>query len=645
MLCLLALILAWAEAPSVMAREQVSVIEPLALGAADEQVPASGTIVPDIVPEDQIADPSPAEKASVEPVRSVPAPRDLVRERWQRAQPTPHARAGALLRTRLELGLGDLTIPALVLMRESSGAEDPSVHAGLARQLAPGVPAIQIAAAKAYWSAGEVGWATQAAIDALLATTRNLSVKVWLLENLSLLLLTVVLFASLTFIVLAALAVFSHAAHDLGDILSLRTPGFARVAALAACLLVPLVLGEGVLGLALGLFALGFAYGKASQRSMLLLAAVMLVIGIHPLAQLVATTTTIVDQDPLVESTVAVLRGVESRADIERLEAAEGEDLLAIHALAYHDRRHGLPEDSRDRLDSILARAPTDAVALANRGTDEMRRGRTKRAIGDYERAAALLDSPVLLFDLSQGYARAFRMDEYERTLSRAQALDDEQVAALSRFDDADLVAELELPEALLVDRFRTLALGQDPDRLIAEALAPGHLGESWPVTVGGFVLVALVGLLFARRFDHASLCVRCGHRICTRCEGTVWSEEICEDCHHLFQNPEATDPLLRMARLQTLAERDARRGRIVFIASLLVPGVAGLAARRPDYALFGLLLFGWSLGWILWPSGVLVDPHQMGDAAWLCFAVPGLFSVLGYGTIVLGSLAARKKL
>jgi tetratricopeptide (TPR) repeat protein len=618
----------------------------LALPAVAEQTDA-GASGPSARPEapkvDPLDDPWLTEQGPPVP-RPAEVAREQVVDRWQSAQPTPRARAEALKRVRLELGLGDLTAPAVALLRGAS-EEDPQIHAQLARDLAPGVPAIQMAGAKAFWQVGETGPATQAVVDALFAIAADFGVQLWLLDNFSILLLSVVLAASLAFMLLAALLVFPHAAHDLGDLLSSRTPGFARTAALVALLMVPLVLGEGVLGLALGLFAVGFTYATRHQRSVLAMAAVLLVIGLHPLAQLVSITTTIVDRDPVAQSATAIARGMATPADVERLEVAAEDDLLAAHALAYRARRLGLEEESLRWLDAIGARFPGDPVVLANRGNIEMRRGNTEAAIDYYERAADLSDSPTLLFDLSQAYASAFRMEEYERTLARAQSLGDREVAALSGLGEAELVADLGFPSGLLLDRFRSLALSQRPDSGIAEMLAPGRLGERWLVTAGAFVLVALFSVLIANRFDRASLCVRCGHRICTRCEDTVWSEEVCEDCHHLFQSPEATDPMLRMARLQALSEREVKIDRIVLVASMLVPGVAGFAARRPDFAMFGLLLFGWALAWILWPSGVFVDPLMMGGAALVCFAIPGVLSAIAYVAVVFGSLVARKNL
>jgi tetratricopeptide (TPR) repeat protein len=578
---------------------------------------------------------------------AVPKPAEMAREQviaaWDEAPEAAYARAAALRRVRLELGIGDLLAPARVI-QSSATEEDPDIYTAFARDLAPGVPSVWIAHAFALVSIGDIGAATKAMGSAVGSVVHNLSAQIWLLENLTFLLLVVVLAASLGFISLAAVQVFPDAAHDFGDLLGgRRTPAFARCAALAALILVPLSLGEGVIGLALALFVVAFAYGKTRQRSMLVIAAVMLIIGLHPLAQVVSIATTLVDQDPVARSVMAVVAGTETRADVELLEAIVEDDVAAGHALAYRSRRYGLEELSRTQLDALGVQDPSDGYVLAARGNIEMRRGETEAAIGFYERAAAQLSSAILYFDLSQAYAKAFRMEEYEATLVLAQRMDAEVVAALSSLGDADLVADLPFPVGLLHDRFIALGMSQDAQFDLATALAPGRLGERWFLTASAFLLAVLFCLLFANRFDHASTCERCGHRICTRCEETVWSEDICEDCHHLFQYPAATDPSLRMARLQALSRREVRIDRILLAAAMLIPGVAGLAARRPDFAMFGLLLFGWIAVWIAWPAGVFEDPFLMGNAAVVCLAIPGVLSVIGYGGIIFASLVVRK--
>jgi hypothetical protein len=578
---------------------------------------------------------------------AVPEPQDEPREQvvaaWREAPEVAYARAAALRRVRLELGLDDLIAPARVIL-EGATDDDRDIYTAFARDLAPGTPSIGFAHARALAARGDVGGATRALGAALASVALNLRAQLWLVENVTVVLLIVVLGAALGFIALSALQVFPHAAHDLGDLLGgRRLPHFARTAALAALLLVPLAVGEGVIGLALALFVVAYAYAKSHQRNVLLMAAALLVIGLHPLAEVASIATTLLDRDPVAESVMAVVAGVADEADVERLEAVADEDVAAAHALAYRARRYGLEQRSQEILDALGQREPGDGYVLAARGNIEMRRGHTDAAIDLYERAASEVDSATLLFDLSQAYAKAFRMEEYEATLVRAQRRDADAVAALSSLDDADLVADLPYPVGLLQDRFVKRAMSHDPQFDLAAVLAPGRLGQSWTMTAGAFGLAVLVGLLFAGRYDHSSCCDRCGHRICTRCEETVWSEEICEDCHHLFQYPGATDPSLRMARLQALSRREVRIDRIVLAGALLIPGVAGLAARRPDYAMVGLLLFGWIAAWLVWPTGLFEEPLLMGQAAILCLAIPGTLAIVGYGGVVLASLVARK--
>jgi len=574
--------------------------------------------------------------------KPVAVPREQVIAGWQDAPATPRARGAALLRIRLELGLGDLLAPAAAIAGEVN-VDDPTLYTALARDLAPGVPSFQVDHAIAQWRSGDIGAAIGALGSAVSAVAVSLAAQLWLLENFALMLLVVVLSASIGFVVLAAAQVFSHAAHDLGDLLGEKTPSFARFAALAALVLAPLIFGEGLLGLILVLFAVGFVYGESHQRNALAMAAVLLVIGLHPLAQLNAIATDLIDRDPIVNSVLSVLAGSETVADVERLEGAFDDDLAAAHALAYRARRYGLEELSRERMETVAERYPSDVVALANLGNVEKRRGNTEGAIEFYERAVTQEKSPTVLFNLGQAYASAFRMEEYELTLIRAQRIGNQEVAALSRLDDAEIVADLGFPVALLRDRLSTLALSQQTESSAISALAPGILGGAWYITGGAFALVALLSILVANRWDHASRCGRCGHRICTRCEETVWSEEICEDCHYLFQNPEATDPSLRMLRLQALAVRESRFDKAWLALSLLIPGMAGFAARRPDLAMIGLLLFSWVAVWIAWPSGVLADPMLMGNVAVLSFAIPGVCAAIAYAGVVFVSLILRK--
>ena len=102
---------------------------------------------------DPAADPWLAEEG---PPVAAPArmPTEKVIESWQGAPATPRARAAAVRPVRLEQGLGDLLAPAITLLRDPSD-EEPETKAALARELAPGVPAVQMANVRALWNAGD----------------------------------------------------------------------------------------------------------------------------------------------------------------------------------------------------------------------------------------------------------------------------------------------------------------------------------------------------------------------------------------------------------------------------------------------------------------------------------------------------------
>ncbi len=614
-------------------------------GSAQEVAPATAPALVSAAAADvdpMLEDPWLSEAGPLLEAPPAEVPRDRVVEAWRAAPATPHARAAALRRLRLEYGLGDLRAPAQAV-HAAALAEDADEATRLALDLAPQMPAMRWAGIQDLWRGGEAGAALKAFGTMAWEVAHQLDSQLWLLGNGLLLAWIVSLVSAFVFLAMLGLKAFSHAAHDLGDVLSLDMPAFARWALLAGMLLVPIWLGEGLAGLALGCFAIAFLYGKGRERSVLLMAATLWVVALHPLAQWASIATTVVEQDEITRSALAVTKGIGARADVERLEAAASEDLAAAHALAYRDRRLGLEEQALRRLDAMGERWPTDAVVLANRANLEMRAGRTESATNGFERAASQIESPTLLFDLSQAYATSFRMEEYEGTLARAQRLDDREVRALSSLSDPKLVADLGFPIEILRDRLRTRGLVVSPTAQLSEWIAPGRLGADWTATAMAFAAVVLGVALLGGRYDRSSVCTRCGHRICTRCEATVWSEELCEDCHHLFKNPEATDPKLRMARLQTLSRRESRIQGLIGLCSLVVPGVAGLSMRRPDLALLGLALFAWIVAWMRWPAGVLVDPLWLGDLAPLCFTLLGSLALVAYVSIVVGSLVASR--
>jgi tetratricopeptide (TPR) repeat protein len=542
----------------------------------------------------------------------------------------------------LALGVDNLDVAARALLI-SDGSSNELGNAMLAARLAPDLPLARVALARAYWSEGEYLSAFREAVEGLLAIPRNLEATFWLAGSALTMIVVVLAAASLFFMVVLGVASFARASHDLGDLLSRNTPDFSRAALLGSALLLPLALGEGVMGLALACFALAFVYGGARHRMALVLAATLMIIGLYPLARVAGTVLDAMESDPLASAVLAVVTGEESAADVALLEAAAGDEFMADHALAMRARRGGHLEDARARYEILQEAQPRNPVVLTNYANLRFASGESEAAVDLYERSATIVDSATLMFNLSQAYARLFRIEEFEHTLRLAQSIDADVVANLSRLGNAEFVADLPFPQAAIRSRFLASANGEGYARVARDFFAPGLLGQSWSHTLGSFGLAALLAVVLAGRFEQASRCTRCGRRICTRCDSTVWNSETCDGCHHLFQRPESTDPALRMARLAELRGREERMGRIATALSLLVPGVAGLLARRPDLSFVGILLFVAALTLFVWRDGVVPDPLVVGGAGTFLFILAGSLALFAYCLVVLTGILIRR--
>jgi hypothetical protein len=124
-----------------------------------------------------------------------------------------------------------------------------------------------------------------------------------------------------------------------------------------------------------------------------------------------------------------------------------------------------------------------------------------------------------------------------------------------------------------------------------------------------------------------------------------MWSNELCDGCHHLFNRPQGTDPALRMARVQALRVRESRMDNVRTAVSLLIPGASGLLARRPDLCFMGLIFFAWALVLVLWRDGVVPDPLSVGGAGSIAFVAAGVVMGLLYLAVMLTGLLIRRSL
>jgi hypothetical protein len=172
---------------------------------------------------------------------------------------------------------------------------------------------------------------------------------------------------------------------------------------------------------------------------------------------------------------------------------------------------------------------------------------------------------------------------------------------------------------------------------------APGRLGEDSLFAAEVFASVLIVFALLGSLVHRSQSCSRCGRRMCRRCDPETRGGTVCDGCTRLFQQSETTDRDMRLARINELRARDERLERFAVVSSFLVPGAAGLLAKRPLCCLFGSIFAAVAVLVLYWRNGVVPDPLVAGAAAPFASLCIAALAVLAYVFIALLSLATPR--
>ncbi len=569
-----------------------------------------------------------------------------VRLAWRAEADGPAERARRARRVALRYGLWNFDPAARALIGpELTGAGLEQAQAAVV--LSPDLPAARMALAREIWMEGDSPIAAvRTAFGALLAIPRHFESSVWFsATTLYICTLALIVGGLLTLVIFGALA-FSHAAHDIGDLISSAMPAFARAALLGAVMLAPLALQQGLLGFALTLFSVGLIYGAVRQRLVLCVAAIAVLVGMFPMARFVGVLLTAYVETPI-EAAVFSTDGFALPGDMSLLESAAETDPISAMALAVAARRSGDLSDSEARYRRLLQQDPAHYAAANNAANVNVELDRLESAIDLYRRSVEMRDSATVRFNLSQAQGQAFKLDDVGPTLAAAQRLDPERVAELTLLQGSDLAMftiDFPLPRRMLWDRVLASGSGGSFAAELRSAIAPGVLGQGAQVSVGAVALIAILSLMGASRVKRSQWCDRCGRRMCPRCEPELGDEAECESCNRLFKHPETTDREMRAARVNALRFRELRLARVRLIVSILFPGVAGALSRCPWASFIGSLSAAVAILAVVWRNGVSPDPLVAGMVAPISFGLIAVLAVFCYGTSVAVSLAARSR-
>jgi hypothetical protein len=330
--------------------------------------------------------------------------------------------------------------------------------------------------------------------------------------------------------------------------------------------------------------------------------------------------------------------------DLLRIQRVAASDPLAAEALALRAKRDGRLVEA-DAVLGELAAETKDPRLLGNAANARFLVGDLDAAIDLYERAVEIEESPILLFNLSQAYARSIHLAEHEAVLARAQDLDpvavDRQLAIQAA--GGPPVADRAVSPDVLRKRLHARESGGRSVAPRREALAPGLLGGDALHGLGALGLLAGVALALSGVFRQSRACPRCGVRLCPRCDRRGGSHGLCEACTRLHHRPETTDPTLRFERLAALRERQRREARLHLALALVVPGSAGLLSRRPGRGLAATVLVCGAVASVAACFATLPDPFAVGGAGIfllgaLAVTLAGVYVALLAGTLPRGA-------
>ena len=520
------------------------------------------------------------------------------------------ARAARLRDASLGLGIRDLDGAARALWLEESLGERPDRMAA-AVLLAPGLPD---AHARRAWSQlvddRDSGAALASVRAGFRSVPQHLEASAWLRGSAVDALTRVLLGSGLLFLLVAAGACAPRVVRTLAN--RLRMPPASAAALVIALLLLPVAFGEGVAGVALALAVVAVAFGGTAQRIAAAGALGAVSIALHPLASWRDAELAVLGSDPAAEAVHRAERSVPTPLTLARLHHYAPEDALAARALAVQERREGDLEAAEASFSALLPAGENHEEAspapelLANAANVRLALGDIESAIALYERAAQVRPTPQLLFNLSQVYGRAIRLEEQDLALAEAQTFDAEAVRnliALVASHDGVGVVDLAIPPAAV--RARAPVATATP--WLRARHAPGLLGRSLAAGALGLLAAVGTGLLL-------------GRFVAARPEpDTVTRRE------------DSTDPTERRARLLARRARERQLARLGTGLAAVVPGLCALQKGRP---LLGAVAVGFAVTAVVCfagRGGVVPDPLAAGALGGLAFGCVALASALLY--------------
>ncbi len=412
-------------------------------------------------------------------------------------------------------------------------------------------------------------------------------------------------------LVAAILAIKTHSffAHDLSEryLRGLQPP--AQVQWSIVILLLPLLLGLGLLWAAVGALLVCAPYLSRREQclaSLLLLFLVALPFGYARVAARLVLASS--RNFALVQAAEQGGRGEDLIQEMRRWTQEAPNAGLSHYYLGLVLKRRGDLARAEEEMTQAVQLLPGAGFPHLGLGNVLYLRGRLSEAETTYRRAAELMPfSAAVQINLSKLYTQRLQLDLSNEALTKSLKLDPHMVRTVSSFHGQGMI-EFVLDEPVPWDK---LVAGLAPRTGEVRPVAEGLWGRPMrgiPLTILPVVAVVLLLLFWARvtlrgRTPAVRRCQRCRAVFCGRCQADPREKEYCRACAAVFRQPEGAAAFVKVRRIRE-GEAWLRQERLrIGVLGSVVPGGSDLYLGR---VLRGLLL-ALAAVWLLF-EGIVLD-------------------------------------
>ncbi|MBN2383428.1 tetratricopeptide repeat protein [bacterium] len=403
----------------------------------------------------------------------------------------------------------------------------------------------------------------------------------------------------LTLIVVLLIKYYALFLHDVEELIPIKLNHMVITVIGWAILLIPLLLGKGLILLLLFWLVLIWVYLEKPEKIMSGLLVILLFSYPFLLDYGISFFQMYNKKEP--HAILASYYGTWDPKIIQFLEEWSDEhpsDMEPYFLLGMLYRKQGDFFRARDEYEKALRLDRTNAVILNNLGNIYYFLNDYQQAIEYYKKAANYnLEMAAPHFNLSKAYLGQFDFSKADQELTEARRLNKEQV------DRADLIAS-STPNRKLIDEYlpadlvwKYLTAASEERREKAKELwslfvvgIPLDQVTTWVIAL---IVITLLLEFIRKKFGVARHCLMCGCATCKRCQRHLQSEKYCGHCMQLFIKKDGVDPRMRNEKMMQVHKYKKKISFISRILSLIVPGWGHIYC---GYSILGGVL---SLLWI----------------------------------------------